>query len=653
MHQIDVSNAFLHGHLEEQVFCQQPTGFVDSAHPDHVCLLSRSLYGLKQAPRAWYQRIAAFLHQLGFRSTRSDASLFVYNNGATTAYLLLYVDDIILTASSTDLLRQLTERLRAEFALKDLGPLHYFLGIEVVRRTDGFFLHQRKYAHELLDRAGMLNCKPAATPVDTKSKLSATDGSLATDASSYRSIVGALQYVTLTRPELQYAVQQVCLHMHAPRDPHWAAVKRILRYIRGTMDFGLSLHASTATDIVAYSDADWAGCPDTRRSTSGYCVYFGPSLISWSSKRQPTVSRSSAGRITSKESRQAQRGRQWLNHLWLKTYEPSDAIPAMIRTQRHELYNLGCCLGGRADTRTAARVRVSVLVARGVQRGDPKRRHVVRLPCAALRHGRPRRDSHGGRWNARESSRARETPLARARAQVSRQAAGYKRRRRPHTDRITFLSPSTFSGAMPRTLQTTWAKLSLAARARFPRTAEEERADSRWVADDEALRVAAEAAAKKAGDAEMAEAAAEGWHETADGWYEAAEEGAAAAEEPVQEEDLALANINAAIEERLADLTRVTKEHEATWRAGRRRLGDLLGQKNELLAMRAARHLIQMPSPSGAPRRTLTRRSAAGKSACAGARTSRRPRPPPASGWRRAPLWNAPPCRSWSYAGSG
>ncbi|KAM0908576.1 hypothetical protein ACQ4PT_015368 [Festuca glaucescens] len=172
VHQMDVSNAFLHGHLEEQVFCQQPTGFIDSAHPDHVCLLSRSLYGLKQAPRAWYQRIAAFLHQLGFRSTRSDASLFVYSQGADTAYLLLYVDDIILTACTTDLLRRLTDRLRAEFALKDLGPLHYFLGIEVVRRANGFFLHQRKYARELLDRAGMLNCKSAATPVDTKSKRS-------------------------------------------------------------------------------------------------------------------------------------------------------------------------------------------------------------------------------------------------------------------------------------------------------------------------------------------------------------------------------------------------------------------------------------------------------------------------------------------------
>nr|XP_051211395.1 uncharacterized mitochondrial protein AtMg00810-like [Lolium perenne] len=131
----------------------------------------------------------------------------------------------------------------------------------------------------------MLNFKPAATPVNTKAKLSATDGTSVSDASSYRSIVGALQYLTLTRPELQYAVQQVCLHMHAPCDSHWTAVKRILRYIRGTLGLGLSLHASTATDIVAYSDADWAGCPDTRRSTSGYCVYLGSSLISWSSKR--------------------------------------------------------------------------------------------------------------------------------------------------------------------------------------------------------------------------------------------------------------------------------------------------------------------------------------------------------------------------------
>jgi hypothetical protein len=213
--------------------------------------------------------------------------------GDTTAYLLLYIDDIILMASTPVLLQQLTDHLRAEFTLKDLGPLQYFLGIEVVRQLNGFFLHQKKYAHELLDHVRMLNCTSVSTPVDMKAKLSATDGSPAPDASLYRSIVGALQYLTLTRPELQYAVQQVCLHMHAPRDAHWTLVKRILSYIRGSLDLGLLLHASTDTDIIAYSNTDWAGCPDTQRSTSGYCVYLGPSLISWSSKRQPTVSCSS------------------------------------------------------------------------------------------------------------------------------------------------------------------------------------------------------------------------------------------------------------------------------------------------------------------------------------------------------------------------
>jgi histone deacetylase 1/2 len=141
VHQMDVSNAFLHGHLSEQVYCEQPTSFVDATHLDHVCPLSRCLYELKQAPRAWYQRITAFLHQLGFRSACSDASLFVYQQGTDTAYLLLHFDAIILTTCTTALLQRLTASLHAEFAIKDLGPLHYFLGIEVVCRADGFFLH--------------------------------------------------------------------------------------------------------------------------------------------------------------------------------------------------------------------------------------------------------------------------------------------------------------------------------------------------------------------------------------------------------------------------------------------------------------------------------------------------------------------------------
>jgi histone deacetylase 1/2 len=294
VHQLDVSNAFLHGTLKETVYCQQPTGFVDADHPDYVCLLDKSLYGLRQAPRAWYQSFAAYLHSIGFVTTGSDASLFILRRGTDTAWLLLYVDDIVLTASSATLLRRIIHDLCGAFAMKDMGPLHYFLGIQVRRTTEGFFLHQQQYAEDILDRAGMLNCKPASTPVDTKSKVSTKDGVPLHDKTFYRSVAGALQYLTITRPKIAYAVQQACLHMHDPHDVHWNIIKRILRYVRGTTEHGVLLRASPSTALTAYTDADWAGCPDTRRSTSGFCIFLGDALVSWSSKRQAVVSRSSA-----------------------------------------------------------------------------------------------------------------------------------------------------------------------------------------------------------------------------------------------------------------------------------------------------------------------------------------------------------------------
>ncbi|XP_024317012.1 uncharacterized protein LOC106865377 isoform X2 [Brachypodium distachyon] len=291
---MDVNNAFLHGFLRELVYCQQPAGFVDDRYPDHVCLLDRSLYGLKQAPRAWYDRFTAYLRTIGFIVTWSDHSLYVLRSGADTAFLLLYVDDIVLTASSDALLRMVTAQLRSEFSMKDLGPLQFFLGIRVSWSPAGFFLDQEQYAEDLLERACMTACKPASTPVDTRTKLDADSSAPVANVSEYRSIVGALQYLTMTRPDLQYAVQQACFFMHAPREPHLALVKRILRYVRGTSSLGLHLRRSAKLDLVTYSDADWAGCSDTRRSTSGYTVFLGDALVSWSSKRQPTVSRSSA-----------------------------------------------------------------------------------------------------------------------------------------------------------------------------------------------------------------------------------------------------------------------------------------------------------------------------------------------------------------------
>ncbi|GJX07799.1 ribonuclease H-like domain-containing protein, partial [Tanacetum coccineum] len=183
--------------------------------------------------------------------------------------------------------------LHQEFSMIDLGSLNYFLGISVTRDSSGMFLSQKNYAVEILERAGMVSCNSSRTPVDTESKLGDT-GDIVSDPTLYRSLAGSLQYLTFTRPDISYAVHQVCLHMHDPREPHLSALKRILRYVRGTLDYGLQLFSSSTTDLVAYTDADWAGCPTTRRSTSGYCVFLGNNLLSWSSKRQPTLSRSSA-----------------------------------------------------------------------------------------------------------------------------------------------------------------------------------------------------------------------------------------------------------------------------------------------------------------------------------------------------------------------
>ncbi|XP_037497741.1 uncharacterized mitochondrial protein AtMg00810-like [Jatropha curcas] len=245
-------------------------------------------------PRAWYQRFTHYVASIDFIHSQMDNSLFIYNSGSDTAYLLLYVDDIILITSSDDLRKNIIARLNSEFAMKDLGPLHYFLGIVVHRTPSGLFLTQYKYASKILEHVGMTNCKPSLTPVDTAGKMSAQPGPLCSDPQKYRQLAGALQYLTFTRPDICYVVQQVCLFMHSPTEQHMNALKRILHYIKGTIHYGLSLSKSPKHSLVFYMDADWGGCPDTRRSTSGYCVFLGSNIISWSSKRRPTISKSSA-----------------------------------------------------------------------------------------------------------------------------------------------------------------------------------------------------------------------------------------------------------------------------------------------------------------------------------------------------------------------
>nr|GEW21223.1 ribonuclease H-like domain-containing protein [Tanacetum cinerariifolium] len=320
IHQLDVKNVFLHGHLSEIVYMHQPPGFVDLAHLDYVYHLQRLLYGLKQAPRAWFQRFVSFVTRIGFQYSKTDTSLFIFHRGSDVSYLLLYVDDIILTASSTSFLHRIITLLHGEFAMTDLGSLNYFLGVSAQQTASGMFLSQSKFAAEILERAHMQKCNPCKTHVDTESKLG-PDGEPVSDPTLYRSLDGALQYLIFTRPDISYAVQQVCLYMHDPRDPYFTALKRILRYVRGTIDHGFQLHVSSTAQLTAYTDADWAGCPVIRRSTSGYCVFLGDNLLSWSAKRQVTLSRSSA-EVEYRGVANVAAETAWLRNLLLELHAP-------------------------------------------------------------------------------------------------------------------------------------------------------------------------------------------------------------------------------------------------------------------------------------------------------------------------------------------
>ncbi|XP_022040277.1 uncharacterized mitochondrial protein AtMg00810-like [Helianthus annuus] len=267
---------------------EQPPGFEDPNKPNHVCKLNRALYGLKQAPRAWFQRLSNFLLTLGFENSRSDPSLFTYQRHGILIYLLVYVDDIIITGNNDTFITNFTTRLDKEFKIKDLGLLQFFLGLEVTHTDSGLFLNQSKYAHDILTRAGLLDSKPVATPLTSKDVFH-SPGHPFHDPTLYRSLVGALQYLTITRPDLSYAVNQASQFPQQPTTTHFQLVKRIFRYVKGTLTHGLHFDRPPSTTLLGFSDADWARCIDTRRSTNGYCIYLGGNLVSWSAKKQPTV----------------------------------------------------------------------------------------------------------------------------------------------------------------------------------------------------------------------------------------------------------------------------------------------------------------------------------------------------------------------------
>ncbi|CAN1348021.1 Retrovirus-related Pol polyprotein from transposon RE2 [Linum perenne] len=181
--------------------------------------------------------------------------------------------------------------LSAKFRIKDLGNLHYFLGVEVATTTQGLHLRQTKYINELLHKAGMATSKPLSTPSATTQ--AAPSSTPFHDPTLYRQLVGGLQYLSMTRPDMAYTTTRLSQYMHAPTDTDWHRLKRALRYLRGTAEHGLYIRSSSSHILQGFSDADWGGDSADRRSTSGYVTFYGPNLISWSSRKQRTVSRSS------------------------------------------------------------------------------------------------------------------------------------------------------------------------------------------------------------------------------------------------------------------------------------------------------------------------------------------------------------------------
>ncbi|KAH9669936.1 retrovirus-related pol polyprotein from transposon RE1 [Citrus sinensis] len=288
--QVDVNNAFLNGDLTEEVFMDQPEGFISFEKPDFVCNFHKSLYGLKQAPRAWYDKLIGCLLQLGFTNSSSDTSLFLKINKSSMILVLIYVDDILITGPNSFELEKFITEFSTKFALKDLGVLSYFLGIEVLYDKDCIFLSQRKYIRDLLSRVEMINCKDIDTLMSTGMKLQKEAqgnlGCYVEDITHYRSIVGGMQYLVLTRPEIAFSVHKLSQYVSAPTLQHLMACKRVLRYLKATQNYGLKFIKDGDLKLTGFTDADWAGDLDDRKSIGAYCICLGHNLISCPSYKQ-------------------------------------------------------------------------------------------------------------------------------------------------------------------------------------------------------------------------------------------------------------------------------------------------------------------------------------------------------------------------------
>ncbi|XP_022020159.1 uncharacterized mitochondrial protein AtMg00810-like [Helianthus annuus] len=293
LHQLNVNNAFLHGDLDEEIYMQPPAGMILD-DPSKVLKLQKSLYGLKQTSRQWYENLSDVLKSKGYIRSSNDHSLFSKQMGDSIVHVVVYVDDILLTGNDETEMQALKSFLHSTFQIKDLGSLNYFLGIEILKVPNGIIMTQRKLAHDLLEEFKDFDSSATLCPLPPNLQLLQDTGPLFHDPLQYRRLIGKLNYLTHTRSDMAFAVQFLSQFMKEPHIPHWEAALHTFHYVKGTYTQGIFFNNSPDFQVEAFCDSDWAACPNTRKSVTGYFILFGGSPISWKSKKQATVSLSLA-----------------------------------------------------------------------------------------------------------------------------------------------------------------------------------------------------------------------------------------------------------------------------------------------------------------------------------------------------------------------
>ncbi|GJR88066.1 retrovirus-related pol polyprotein from transposon TNT 1-94 [Tanacetum coccineum] len=293
IYQMDVKTAFLNGPLKEKVFVRQPDGFVDPDFPNHVYHLKKALYGLKQAPRAWYDKLSSFLIEHHFTKGIVDPTLFTRRHGDDILLVQIYVDDIIFGSTKPVFSTRFAKLMKDNFEMSMIGEMKFFLGLQVHQSPRGIFICQSQYTMDLLKKHGMEKCDTISTPMAT-TKLDADLQGTQVDQTKYHSMIGGLMYLTASRPDIAFATFVCARYQARPTEKHLKEVKRIFRYLRQTINMGLWYSKDYGFELIAYSDADHAGCNDDCKSTSGGIQFMGDKLVSWSSKKQDCTAMSTA-----------------------------------------------------------------------------------------------------------------------------------------------------------------------------------------------------------------------------------------------------------------------------------------------------------------------------------------------------------------------